>query len=300
MPYVRVRDGQSLYVRVIGRGRPVLMLHGLGMNSTHWLPFIAPYLHRYRFYLPDFRGFGRSTGVRLNQADVFQNHAEDVDDIARALALHEVRLVAYSLGGSTALHWQGMGGFARVKRYLHMDQSPCVGNREDWRHGLFGERQAEAFAPLRGLLDLLESYPQAQTVGGLPFAARRQALGILGNTFGEMTGKPRLAQIMQAAAHLPQLLPMLLPLKRLDDVRAYLSAYVGGGHNYLPSLQDCQTPVTVVVGMQSPLYHPAGQMAIAEAVRTGRVVRFHRSGHGLVLDEPFKFVRVLGRFLQGH
>ena len=68
MPLISLRDGQKLHVRVLGRGQPVMMLPGLGMSSSQWLPYIVPYLRQFRFYLPDFRGFGLSADVRLNQS----------------------------------------------------------------------------------------------------------------------------------------------------------------------------------------------------------------------------------------
>jgi len=52
-----------------------------------------------------------------------------------------------------------------------------------------------------------------------------------------------------------------------------------------------------MVGMKSPLYAPAGQMAIADYAPNVRIVRFHKSGHVPLVDEPLKFVRELGRFL---
>jgi pimeloyl-ACP methyl ester carboxylesterase len=49
--------------------------------------------------------------------------------------------------------------------------------------------------------------------------------------------------------------------------------------------------------MKSPLYAPAGQMAIADYARYVRIVPFHRSGHIPLMDEPVKFIRELGQFL---
>ena len=72
-----MRDHSPLYVRVVGRGKPVLMLPGLGMNSNQWLPFVLPYSRQFRFIMPDFRGQGRSKHIAFNQSDVFQNHMED-------------------------------------------------------------------------------------------------------------------------------------------------------------------------------------------------------------------------------
>ncbi len=40
MPLFPARDGATLRVRLLGRGQPVLMLHGLGMQGRDWLPFV--------------------------------------------------------------------------------------------------------------------------------------------------------------------------------------------------------------------------------------------------------------------
>ncbi|MGK3628587.1 alpha/beta fold hydrolase, partial [Acinetobacter sp. A11] len=40
MPYYTMPDRENLFVRRVGRGEPVLVLSGLGMQSWQWLPFI--------------------------------------------------------------------------------------------------------------------------------------------------------------------------------------------------------------------------------------------------------------------
>lgn len=300
MPYVPTRDGQSLHVRVLGRGRPVLMLPGLGMHSGHWLPFVLPYIGRFRFYLPDFRGFGKSTSIRLNQADVFHNHMEDVQDIIACFHLHDFLLAGISLGGSTALHLNREAGLHGVRRYLHIDQSPSIGNQGDWEHGLFGDRQAELFGQMRRLGDVLAAHEgEVCYLGELPPQARRHMAEILAGIAAQMTGRGFMQPVYrQLLVSLP-VMTRWLPLSRVDDCRAYLHAYAGGGHDYRDSLRHCKVPMTVMVGMKSPLYAPAGQMAIADYAPDVRIVRFHKSGHVPLVDEPLKFVRELGRFLEG-
>ncbi len=297
MPFVPVRDRQSLYVRILGRGQPVLLLPGLGMHSAHWLPFIWPYLGRFRFYLPDFRGHGKSAAVRLNQPDVFQNHMEDVQDLIHRLGLHDFLLGGISLGGSTALHLNRETGLPGVRRYLHIDQSPCVGNREGWSHGLFGLRQDELFGQLHRLADLLDSHGHLTHLGDLPDDARREAAGTLAEVAAGMTGRTYLKPLLRGLLARPGQLSRRLPLSRIEDCRAYLRAYTAGGHDYRPALRQCPVPITVMVGMKSPLYAPTGQMTIADYAPRARIVRFHRSGHVPLADEPIKFIRELGRFL---
>ena len=296
MPFISLRDGQHLHVRVLGRGQAVMMLPGLGMSSSQWLPYILPYLRQFRFYLPDFRGFGLSAEIRLNQSDVFENHSQDVQDIIRHFRLDDFLLAGISLGGSTALHLQKEGGFTGVRRYLHIDQSPCVRNRHDWPHGLFGIRQDELFGQLHSLRDLLAIYPQYSAISELPAQVRQQTSVILAEVLALMTGRELLKPVFRHMLNRPSL-SRFLPLTQLQDCVSYLSAYIGGAHDYRQSLRDCHTPITVMVGMKSPLYAPAGQMAIADYARYVRIVPFHRSGHIPLMDEPIKFIRELGRFL---
>ena len=300
MSTVTLRDGKSLHVRVLGRGHPVLMLPGLGMHGGHWLPFVLPYSGRFCFYLPDLRGFGKSTSVRLNQADIFQNHMEDVQDLIAHFRLHDFLLAGISLGGSTALHLNREAGLHGVRRYLHIDQSPCIANGSGWSHGLFGRRQTELFGQMRQLGDVLADHEGRITyLRELPMPARRQVAEMLADIIAQMGGRPVLKPLYrQLLVNLP-VLSRFLPLNRVDDCRAYLQAYAGGGHDYRPSLRECAVPVTVMVGMKSPLYAPAGQMAIADYAPETRIVRFHKSGHVPMVDEPLKFVRELGRFLDG-
>lgn len=299
MPYVPMRDGRELHVRVIGRGTPVVLLPGLGMNGAHWLPFVLPFLRTHRFHLPDFRGFGRSWHLRIEHPDVFASHANDVRDLVAHFGLRDYLLGGISLGGTTALHMNRDGGLEGVRRYLHIDQSPCVGNRDGWDHGLFGERQPELFAEMREALELLDRHPEATHLSQLPQPARGRAADVLAKVVAMIGGDERRAPGIRRAILLPRPLSGRLPLAHLDDVRTYLRAYVGGGHDYREALRACSVPITLMVGMNSPLYAPEGQMAIADYAPDVEVVRFERSGHVPLVDEPRAFVREFGRFLTG-
>ena len=298
MPFIPLRDGQQLYVRIFGRGQPVLMLPGLGMSSRHWLPFIWPFAHQFQFYMPDFRRAGRSAHLRFNQPDVFQNHYEDTQDVIRHMQLDDFLLVGISLGGTTSLHWQREQGFGGVKRYLHIDQTPCIGNKTEWPYGLFGARQEELFGQMHRLRDVLAEYAHYEQLADLPRAVRQQAASILADIVVLMTSKPWLKPILPMLLTSPKQLSKHLPLTQVQDCMTYLSAYLSGGHDYRDSLRQCHTPITLMVGMQSPLYHPHGQMAIADYAPNVRIVRFHRSGHVPLTDEPLKFVKEFGKFLR--
>lgn len=299
MPTITLRDKQSLFVRKIGNGQPVLLLPGLGMKSHHWLPFVWPLRKQFCFYMPEFRGVGRSSSASFNQPNVFQNHMEDVEDIVAHFELKDFMLVGYSQGASTALHWQNRGGFEQVRAYLHIEQSPCVINRPDWQHGLFGIQQQWFFARFKRLQVLLEPY-QNNTMMALPHRIREQLLTELGDIFSRLLGKSVVRRAFPVMHFVPWVIPFIFPVTRVADISAYLENYTALSENYLPGLANCSTPITVIAGAQSPLYSVAGQAAVAEQAQHGNLVVLPRSGHVPLLDQPFAFKKAFSRFLQQH
>jgi len=296
---VPLRDGQQLQVRVFGSsmGQSVLMLPGLGMSASHWFPLIARFATQYRFYLPDIRGVGLSAHLAFNQPDVFQNHMEDIQDVIAHFNLKDMLLVGYSLGATTAMHLQRAGQFESIKRYLHIDQSPCIRNQEDWSYGLLGDQQGALFKLMREVNILLEQHHSATYLIDIPAPIQSEIVDKLQQIHtllnGESPLKIWLKPIIQG------LLPLSrkVPLGRVDHLRAYFSAYSGDGYDYRPSLKTCSTPITQIVGMKSRLYQAQGQVQLADCARNVKIVKFENSGHAPFITEPRKFIRVLGDFL---
>ncbi|MCP5161177.1 MAG: alpha/beta hydrolase [Hahellaceae bacterium] len=298
MPIFYSRDRQLIYYRKIGRGIPVLMLHGVGMDSRHWLPFILPHIHRFQFYLPDFRGAGRSSHVPVNQADLFQNLTEDIDDLVTHLALKDFILVGYSLGASVALHWHQAGGFSEVLRYLHIDQSPCIANQVDWAHGLLGDRQASFLALLDDVLQQLHPFRHLHALSDLPDPVIRDITPKMAEVLSVAAGNPAVVTLLRQAARVPRWFVGLLGEISLHNLQAYLASYAANPHDYRESLTRFAVPVTMFIGKQSPLYGYEGQTFAASLIPHCQVQVFEKSGHLPQADEPVRFARALGRFLR--
>lgn len=297
MPLVPMRDGRSIRVRVVGDGAPVVMLAGLGMTSAHWLPFVLPLARRYRFIMPDWRGFGGSLDVAPRADDLFDDHAADLGDLVEAFGLRDFALVGYSLGASTSLHYHRDKGFDGVRRYLHIDQSPFVGRSADWSFGLAGERNPELGSVLRRARDLVDAHRAASHLSALEPAVRRELAQVLAG-LGPILGAGRSIEPgLRGVFALPSPIARRLPLTDLAHLRLVLDAYGSAKHDYRESLRRCDTPITVFVGMRSSLYDPRGQMAIADYAKNARIVPFHESGHLAPFEEPRRFVRELGAFL---
>jgi pimeloyl-[acyl-carrier protein] methyl ester esterase len=48
----------SVRVECVGRGRPLVMLHGWAMHSGLWFPLLPRLIERYRMHLVDLPGHG--------------------------------------------------------------------------------------------------------------------------------------------------------------------------------------------------------------------------------------------------
>lgn len=116
-----------------------------------------PLAHKYRFILPDLRGFAGSHRVPITGRDVFGIYARDLEDVLDYLDLDQVALGGISTGAYACLAFNQEGGFRRVSRYLNIEHSAHSRNTHDWSHGLFGSRQDEIFGHFRGLLERVEA-----------------------------------------------------------------------------------------------------------------------------------------------
>ena len=295
MAYYPARDGQQLHVRVLGKGKPVLMLHGLGMQSRDWLPIVLPFLRRYQFYLPDFRGAGRSSSVRFNQDNVFTNLREDIEDLVAHFGLRDITLVGYSLGATTSLHWQNYGDFSPVSRYLHIDQTPCLRNRDDWHGGLFGAEQGAFFAQLESMLHVLSEAPPQGRVSSLPSHLQTAVVEHLLMVLSSMLSRPGVLNAYRATSRWANLWTRVLPLSDVADVRAYLRAYLTDSEDFRRNA-PFPVPATVISGARSPLYPLAGQTAFAQQMQARHVV-LPKAGHVPFLSQPVAFMRAFAGFL---
>jgi pimeloyl-ACP methyl ester carboxylesterase len=97
------RTGSDIDIAVheVGRGEPVLLVHGLGDDHRAWRRAVAPLMLSHRVVLMDFRGHG---GTSLGQATgTLGQLAADVVTVLDALGLDDVTLAGFSLGGTIAM-----------------------------------------------------------------------------------------------------------------------------------------------------------------------------------------------------
>ncbi len=300
MPFYRMPDGEQLFVREYGQGQPVLVLSGLGMLSWQWAAFLYPHKNRFRFIIPEWRGFGASKDCKIPaNLDAINCHWQDVRSVVDQLKFDRVIVIAYSMGATTLMHGLHSDHFAkRITAYLHIDQTPKIPVDDTWAFGLFGPKHDEFRGILQQLSVLLAAHPQIQFIRDLDQTVRQQ-IGALWLRFIQLQNShPYSLKVFEFLLHQPRFQSLLLPSSRVDYMAWYINNYLYHREDYREALTKLQCPVTFFSGAQSRLYPFEGQRLIAESLPQAKQVIFKKSGHTPLLTEPLKFSRELGVFLK--
>ena len=296
MPQLVLRDGHRLNVRIVGKGTPCLLLHGFASDSTSWLPFVAPLLHRHRFIMPDLRGFGGSRHVPLAIDCPLTSYAQDIEDVAHQLALENVPLVGISMGALSAVRCFELGLGARFSRYMHIDQGLVIQNTQDYQHGLLGAAQPGFFERMRNVVDAVADEPTLSYQGLGPTLRMQMATVFSQFATAAFTGTT-VQETVRRLTGRPQLLRFFLPEAGLPTHLKIMRAYLNNKYDLREGFRRVEVPSTVLIGGASRMYPAEGQRSIGQYAKRARLLELPGVGHMLPLESPRRFIRELGQFL---
>ena len=94
-------DGLRLSTYVVGKGEPLLMLHGLGGSKISWLPLVDALAQRHRVIVPDLPGHGESEKPVADYSPRFYAHV--VRCLMDELDAPSAVVLGNSMGGRVAL-----------------------------------------------------------------------------------------------------------------------------------------------------------------------------------------------------
>jgi len=298
MPRISSRDGDRLHYYDIGRGPVCVLLHGFGMPGFLWLPVVLPLSHRWRFIIPNLRGFDGSHRLPVRHDNAITQFADDLEDLLAGLRLRDCALAGLSMGACTALEYHARYGFGRVRAYMNIDNPPCVSDKRDWDWGLFAHESSEDFqARLRALVADLERVPPHASFHEIPKPVRRRMWAF----FADFSSRAMATRPLRAFCRLAQFesaIRLVAPVDNwpvyVDLMRTFAMADLDW-RDTLGALDD--TPSEVHIGERSRMYAPAGQERFADYVPHARIVRYPGCGHALMFDAPRVFARNLDGFL---
>jgi 3-oxoadipate enol-lactonase len=98
---IQVKSGSTLGYVDIGRGLPIILIHGLFLDHTAFAEQIEAFKSRYRIIAIDIHGHGTSS--ELDRSMSLDEMAEDYFDLVQQLGIQQAIWGGVSLGGMTSL-----------------------------------------------------------------------------------------------------------------------------------------------------------------------------------------------------
>ncbi|BBY16491.1 alpha/beta fold hydrolase [Mycolicibacterium litorale] len=272
----RTIHGYRRAFRIAGEGPAILLIHGIGDNSTTWNTVQSKLAQRFTVIAPDLLGHGRSDKPRADYS--VAAYANGMRDLLSVLDIDRVTVVGHSLGGGVAMQFAyqfpqfvdrlilvGAGGVTKDVNIALRAASLPMGS--------------EALALLRLPLVL----PALQLAG-------RVAGTVLGTT---KAGRD-LSEMMRILADLPE------PTASSAFART-LRAVVDWRGQVVTMLDRCylteSVPVQLIWGSDDSVI-PASHGRLAHAAMPGsRLEIFEGAGHFPFHDDPDRFVETVERFI---
>jgi proline iminopeptidase len=96
-------NGVMIYYKTLGRGAPLMVVHGgPGASHDYFLPYLLPLARHNKVIFIDERGSGRSQKLEDPAGYTVENMVEDVETVRQALGLGKISLLGHSYGGALA------------------------------------------------------------------------------------------------------------------------------------------------------------------------------------------------------
>ena len=261
-------NGQELYYELHGEGPPLVLVMGIGYDSSLWTLAQVPVLStQFQVILVDNRDAGRSSKAR--QPYTIADMADDVAGLLDALEIQRSHLLGLSMGGMIALEFA-------LRHGDRLDRLVLAGT---------------GAAPARSAVDPIQiwSWVKANNATGEVFGGQ-QFVSLFSTAF--LRNHEAVRDTAELLASNPYPMSPEAYGRQADAYRQF---------DALDRLAAITAPTLVVVGEQDLLTPPWIAREVAEAIPGARfeVIRGDGSSHVVPIECPDEFNRLVLGFLSG-
>jgi len=271
-------NGTELFVRRVGAGDPILVVHGGPvMEHGYLLPWLEPLAETHELVFFDQRLSGRSAGVVDSASVRLDTLVADMEALREKLGYPRINLLAHSWGGLLALRYA----------ILHPDRveslvlvSPMAASATLWQ-------EEEAALAARITPEHQEETARLRAAPGLADGDTAAIAALLRHSFRTQFHDPARAAGLE----------LYVPGDYLDRSRQFgfmmgdLSSF-----DFHPELGRIDAPVLLVYGEDEPGSELGGR-ALEAGLPDVTLVRIPRAGHFAFMEEPEAFLAAVRSFL---
>jgi proline iminopeptidase len=283
-------QGATLYCRELGRGTPMIVLHGgPDFDISYLLPELDRLSDRFHLIYYDQRGRGRSADS-VNPEDVtLESEMVDLDEVREHFHLDKVVLLGHSWGTVLALEY-ALRHPERVSRLVLMDPAPAsVADINRFRQ----ERVEKwpALMELRKAISDTTAYKEADPDAVVAYY--------------RVHFKPALARsedyekliLRMETRFIEQGKEGILKSRAVEDRLVNETWASPKGYDLHPKLKGLNIPALVITGDHD--FFPFAAEHIAQAIPDARLVRLKDCGHFPYLECPAPLREQLDAFFRG-
>lgn len=287
-------NGLMIYYMTVGRGDPLLIVHGgPGASHDYFLPYLLPLARTHKLIFIDERGSGRSQQLEDPAGYTIENMVEDVEAVRVALGLGKITLLGHSYGGALAQAY----ALKYQKNLSHLILASTWSSTADLNE-VFVRMKQNMSPELRGRIDKLE------------------ADGLFGH--GKDYQKNRYSDDYMVAAWGEGYFPYVYrnhPDANYDPIDQGKMAWelyrqMWGEHGefiidgnlksveYTERLATIKVPTLILVGDHDEC-DPSMSKAMHLKIASSQLVIFPKAGHMTFVDQTGMFMAAVNDFLRG-
>lgn len=287
-------NGVMLYYMIVGRGEPLVVMHGgPGASHDYFLPYLLPLARHNRVIFIDERGSGKSQQLEDPAGYTIENMVEDLEATRKALNLGKINLLGHSYGG------------ALVQAY-------ALKYQQNLRHLILGSTWSSTVA----LNQVFTRMKEKMSPELREHIERLEAAGLYGH--GKDYEKTRYTAEYMIAAWGEGYFPYVYQghpdpnYDPVDNGKMSWDLYreMWGEHGefvidgnlksveYTDRLASLRVPTLVLVGDHDEC-DPSLSQAMHDKIAGSKLVILPKSGHMTFVDQPGLFVKTVDEFLHG-
>jgi non-heme chloroperoxidase len=118
----RTSDGAELSYISVGKGKPIVLIHGWSQSAEQFKYQISVLSEQYHVIAVDLRGHGKSE--KVNYGYRISRLSKDIQELIDALQLEKPHLLGHSMGCSVIWSYLDLFGSDEIDRLILVDQSP--------------------------------------------------------------------------------------------------------------------------------------------------------------------------------
>jgi pimeloyl-ACP methyl ester carboxylesterase len=261
--YIEVAKNVRLHVTDVGKGRPVVLIHGFPLSDEMYeYQYEALAKAGFRAIGITMRGFGHSD--KPGEGYNYDTYADDIKAVLDQLHVDNVVLGGFSMGGAIVIHYMSRHHGAHVSKLaLFAAAAPC------WTKppSFFSKED------INGLIALNSANrPALYDAFGQKFTATSTSLPAgIGAWLGVIN--------LQASGFAVE--QMLITLREDDETE---------------NLKAVKVPTLILQGRNDHIVSYQMAEQLNKAIPNSKLVPFEKSGHALFVEEPDNFNKALIEF----